>query len=99
VRRLIKPIFHRQDDLCTIVEIPVQSSKIGTIRNILQMNGVPHMTPDCNHGWQYEDGGFIIVGSASAVKTIVDKILVSLNGPSFETADKIAERHKQGAMS
>jgi len=95
---MIKPIFHRQDELHTIVEIPVKSSQISTVRTILTLHTVPQVLPG-GHGWQFSDGAVEISGSHSAVVKVTDAILYALNGPKFTTGLELAKKQKKGAMS
>lgn len=88
---MIKPVFTTMDENRTIVEIAIPSSKLNGVRDVLHLIGVPEATPS-GIGWQYADGGMIIIGSESAVRSAAEKISYYLDGPKFRTALEIAGR-------
>lgn len=95
---MIKPVWTRKDDLSSLVEIPIRARDIMTIRNILNLLGVPEVGRHGGAGFVIGEGAVTISGTQAACDKAVKNVLFHLNGPAFQSADVILEREKQGAL-
>jgi hypothetical protein len=94
----IKPVWVREDDLSSLVEIPVRGNQVMAIRNTLHLIGVPEVGPAGGTGFIIGDGAVSISGTKTACEKAVDAILLRLNGPGFKTGLEVATIHQKGAL-
>lgn len=80
------------------VEIPIRQSQISAVVSTLNLIGVPAVRPPGGPGYLIEPGCVTISGNQTAVEKALKEIDYHLNGPKFENALTIAERHKKGAL-
>lgn len=95
---MIKPVWVRQDDLSSLVEIPIRSRDIMTVRTILHLLGVPEVGKHGGAGFIIGEGAVSISGTQAACEKAVKNVLFHLNGPTFQSADVILKKEKQGAL-
>lgn len=95
----VKPVWVREDDLSSLVEIAITARKIPSVRNVLRILGVPEVGPEGGHGFIIAEGAVSISGTHSACEKAVKNLLLNLNGPKFLTADQVYARQKKGAKA
>jgi len=94
----VKPVWVQTDDLNSLVEIPVRSSQVMSVRNTLHLIGCPEVGSSGGAGFIIGDGAVSISGTKTACEKATQAILLRLNGPGFKTALEVAQIHKQGAL-
>ena len=80
------------------VEIPIRSRDLSAVINVLNIIGVPAVRPPGGPGYLIEPGCVTISGNKTAVEKALKELDYRLNGPKFENAFVIAQRHDKGAL-
>lgn len=94
----VKPVWIMTDSLTSLVEIPVKSSQVMSVRNTLHLLGVPEVGSSGGSGFIIGDGAVSVSGTKTACEAATKAILLRLNGPGFRTGLEVAQLHKQGAL-
>ena len=95
---MIRHTVARSDPDHYRVEISIRHSQISAVVSTLNLIGVPAVRPPGGPGYLIEPGCVTISGNKTAVEKALNELEYRLNGPKFENALTIAQRHDKGAL-